>query len=97
MGARLQHANARADSRSDHCILSPLPGPAAQGKGLQDMTNTPARKIYRADHPGSFIRPAKLRKARIERSHGRITAETLRQIEDEAIPAADVTRVQVRA
>ncbi|MBV9596152.1 MAG: hypothetical protein JOZ87_04770 [Chloroflexi bacterium] len=61
------------------------------------MTNTPARKIYRADHPGSFIRPAKLRKARIERSHGRITAETLRQIEDEAIPAADVTRVQVRA
>jgi 5-methyltetrahydropteroyltriglutamate--homocysteine methyltransferase len=49
------------------------------------MTTTPERKIYRTDHPGSFIRPAGLRKARVDRAHGRISAETLSQIEDEAI------------
>src|SRR5262245_5171046 len=46
---------------------------------------TPARTVYRADHPGSFIRPEGLRKARIDRAHGRISDAALREIEDEAI------------
>jgi 5-methyltetrahydropteroyltriglutamate--homocysteine methyltransferase len=46
---------------------------------------TPLRTVYRADHPGSFIRPAALRQARIDRAHGRITQEALRRFEDQAI------------
>jgi len=46
---------------------------------------TPARTVYRADHPGSFIRPAALRQARIDRAHGRIGDTELKHIEDEAI------------
>ena len=46
---------------------------------------TPPRTVYRADHPGSFIRPAALRKARVDRAQGRISDEALRHIEDEAI------------
>ena len=46
---------------------------------------TPTRTVYRADHPGSFIRPAALRQARIEHAHRRISDAALREIEDEAI------------
>jgi methionine synthase II (cobalamin-independent) len=34
---------------------------------------TPTRTVYRADHPGSYIRPPALRKARIDHAHGRIS------------------------
>jgi len=43
------------------------------------------RPVYRADHPGSFIRPAALRKARVDHAHGHIGDEALREIEDQAI------------
>ncbi len=46
---------------------------------------TPPRTVYRADHPGSFIRPTALRQARIDRAQGRITDEALRELEDAAI------------
>ena len=44
-----------------------------------------AKHVVRADHCGSFIRPDKLRRARIDRLHGRIDDAELMTIEDEAI------------
>lgn len=49
------------------------------------MATTTARTVYRADHPGSYIRPEGLRRARIDHAHGRLTDEQLRHVEDEAI------------
>ena len=43
------------------------------------------RKIYRADHCGSLIRPASVKKARADFVHGRLRSEQLEAIEDEAI------------
>jgi len=40
---------------------------------------------FRADHVGSLLRPAKLQQARIQRMRKNITAEKLREIEDEAV------------
>jgi 5-methyltetrahydropteroyltriglutamate--homocysteine methyltransferase len=40
---------------------------------------------FRADHVGSLLRPAELLRAREDRTAGRIPAEELRRIEDEAI------------
>jgi len=40
---------------------------------------------FRADHVGSLLRPAKLQRARIQRMRKNITAEKLREIEDEAV------------
>jgi 5-methyltetrahydropteroyltriglutamate--homocysteine methyltransferase len=40
---------------------------------------------FRADHVGSLLRPAELHAARADRAAGRITAEELRAVEDEAI------------
>jgi 5-methyltetrahydropteroyltriglutamate--homocysteine methyltransferase len=40
---------------------------------------------FRADHVGSLLRPAGLHAARADRAAGRISAEELRKIEDEAI------------
>jgi 5-methyltetrahydropteroyltriglutamate--homocysteine methyltransferase len=40
---------------------------------------------FRADHVGSLLRPAKLQQARIQRLRKNITAEKLREIEDEGI------------
>lgn len=51
-----------------------------------------AKQIVRADHCGSFIRPDPLRKARIDRLHGRIDDATLTAIEDTAI--LDVLKMQ---
>jgi hypothetical protein len=56
------------------------------------VTTTPTRTVYRADHPGSYIRPPALRKARIDRAHGRISDAALREIEDQAI--LDVVNLQ---
>ena len=40
---------------------------------------------FRADHVGSFLRPARLREARQKFSASEITAEALRAVEDECI------------
>jgi 5-methyltetrahydropteroyltriglutamate--homocysteine methyltransferase len=43
---------------------------------------------FRADHVGSLLRPAELMRAREEFAAGRITAEQLRGVEDDAVRAA---------
>jgi 5-methyltetrahydropteroyltriglutamate--homocysteine methyltransferase len=50
---------------------------------------------YRADHVGSLLRPPKLQQARIQRQRKNITAERLREIEDESI--REVVKVQENA
>src|SRR5262249_47244436 len=40
---------------------------------------------FRADHVGSFLRPARLHEARRQRAAGEISAEQLREVEDDAI------------
>jgi 5-methyltetrahydropteroyltriglutamate--homocysteine methyltransferase len=54
----------------------------------------PARTTppFRADHVGSLLRPQKLHQAREDYTGGRITAEELRKVEDEAI--RDVVQMQ---
>jgi 5-methyltetrahydropteroyltriglutamate--homocysteine methyltransferase len=47
--------------------------------------STNAKGPFRADHVGSLLRPAKLQQARIQRLRKNITAERLREIEDESI------------
>jgi 5-methyltetrahydropteroyltriglutamate--homocysteine methyltransferase len=47
---------------------------------------------FRADHVGSLLRPARLLQAREDRAAGRISAEELRAVEDDAI--RDVVRMQ---
>jgi methionine synthase II (cobalamin-independent) len=47
---------------------------------------------FRADHVGSLLRPPHLLRARADRAAGTITAERLREIEDDAI--RDVVRMQ---
>ncbi len=44
-----------------------------------------AKRVFRADHCGSFIRPARLREARVDRLEGRIGDDELTAIEGEAI------------
>jgi 5-methyltetrahydropteroyltriglutamate--homocysteine methyltransferase len=48
------------------------------------MTSPP----FRADHVGSLLRPAELLRARKDAAEGRITAEDLRDLEDEAVREA---------
>src|SRR5215204_2010860 len=50
------------------------------------------KPVFRADHCGSLIRPAKLRKARVDRLHRQIDDAELKGIEDEAI--LDVLKMQ---
>ncbi len=50
------------------------------------------RPPFRADHVGSFLRPAHLLEARRRHAEGSLSAEALREIEDEAI--ADLVRRQ---
>ncbi|HEY5319036.1 MAG TPA: hypothetical protein VIJ20_13695, partial [Solirubrobacteraceae bacterium] len=50
---------------------------------------------FRADHVGSLLRPAELRRAREELEAGRISPEELRAVEDEAI--RDAVRMQKQA
>ena len=45
------------------------------------------KKVFRADHCGSFIRPDRLRKARAAHMHGRVSEQELKEIEDEEILA----------
>ncbi|MBF9134291.1 5-methyltetrahydropteroyltriglutamate--homocysteine S-methyltransferase [Plantactinospora sp. S1510] len=55
------------------------------------MDSSP-RPPFRADHVGSLLRPARLLSARQDRAAGRITAEELRAVEDDAI--REVVRLQ---
>jgi 5-methyltetrahydropteroyltriglutamate--homocysteine methyltransferase len=50
---------------------------------------------FRADHVGSFLRPAYLLEAREQAARGALTAEQLRAVEDRAI--AEVVRMQEQA
>src|SRR5687768_15390700 len=50
------------------------------------------RPPFRADHVGSLLRPPRLLQARQERAAGRISAEELREVEDDAI--REVVRMQ---
>src|SRR5690349_3782321 len=50
------------------------------------------RPPFRADHVGSLLRPASVLRAREEHKAGRVSAEQLRAVEDEAI--RDVVRMQ---
>ena len=47
--------------------------------------NTLKKAPFKADHVGSFLRPERLKKARLQKENGEITAEELRKIEDEEI------------
>ena len=47
---------------------------------------------FRADHVGSFLRPARLLDARERKARGELTAEELRSVEDDAI--AEIVRFQ---
>jgi 5-methyltetrahydropteroyltriglutamate--homocysteine methyltransferase len=47
---------------------------------------------FRADHVGSLLRPPEVQKARQERAAGRIPADELRSVEDDAV--RDVVRMQ---
>lgn len=48
---------------------------------------TRTKPPFRADHVGSFLRPARLKAARVQHGAGDITAEQLRTVEDEEIEA----------
>ncbi len=53
------------------------------------MTKSVEEKVVRApfkgDHVGSFLRPERLKQARLQKAKGEITGEELRKIEDEEI------------
>jgi 5-methyltetrahydropteroyltriglutamate--homocysteine methyltransferase len=49
------------------------------------MSKTLVRAPFRADHVGSFLRPERLKKARLQKENGEISAEELRLIENEEI------------
>lgn len=49
------------------------------------MTNTKVKFSFRADHVGSLLRPESVKKARAEFQEGKITAEQLREVENEEI------------
>ncbi len=51
-----------------------------------------APPLFRADHVGSFLRPQRLLDARAKKEAGEITAEALREVEDECI--TEVVRKQ---
>ena len=55
-----------------------------RGRGVGTVSPRP-RPPFRADHVGSFLRPAALKQARARRERGEISAETLKAIEDREI------------
>jgi 5-methyltetrahydropteroyltriglutamate--homocysteine methyltransferase len=56
------------------------------------MVSGMTKRKFRVDHCGSFIRPEKLRNARVDRLHGRIDDAQLAAVEDQAI--LDVLKMQ---
>jgi 5-methyltetrahydropteroyltriglutamate--homocysteine methyltransferase len=57
----------------------------AQPRAREENVSTPAKGPFRADHVGSLLRPSQLQKARVQRQRKNITAERLREIEDDCI------------
>ncbi|MGV2470299.1 5-methyltetrahydropteroyltriglutamate--homocysteine methyltransferase, partial [Bacillus subtilis] len=51
------------------------------------LKQTPGRKIgpYRADQVGSLLRSEPVKKARLQKANGEISAEQLREVENEEI------------
>jgi 5-methyltetrahydropteroyltriglutamate--homocysteine methyltransferase len=49
------------------------------------LTKTITKAPFKADHVGSFLRPERIKQARLQKQNGEITAEQLRLIEDEEI------------
>lgn len=49
------------------------------------MTKLITKAPFRADHVGSFLRPERLKDARLKKQNGEISAEQLRLVEDEEI------------
>jgi 5-methyltetrahydropteroyltriglutamate--homocysteine methyltransferase len=56
---------------------------------------TDAKGPFRADHVGSLLRPHRLQQARVQRQRKNITAERLREIEDDCI--REVVQIQENA
>ncbi|WP_248562328.1 5-methyltetrahydropteroyltriglutamate--homocysteine S-methyltransferase [Niallia sp. NCCP-28] len=56
-----------------------------RSKERKKLTKTLVRGPFRGDHVGSFLRPERLKNARLQKQNGEITAEQLRTIEDEEI------------
>jgi 5-methyltetrahydropteroyltriglutamate--homocysteine methyltransferase len=50
---------------------------------LMEMATKTVRAPFRGDHVGSFLRPERLKQARIQFVAGEITSEQLRDIENE--------------
>jgi 5-methyltetrahydropteroyltriglutamate--homocysteine methyltransferase len=57
----------------------------ARPRAQEENLSTPAKGPFRADHVGSLLRPVQLQKARAQRQRKNITAERLREIEDDCI------------
>ena len=55
----------------------------------------PHNPPFRADHVGSLLRPAELKKARQDRSEGKISAQELKSVEDAAIRRVVAQQEQV--
>ena len=51
---------------------------------------------YRAEHVGSFLRPAELKEARAKHEHGEIDAAALKAVEDKAILMETLGRKELR-
>jgi methionine synthase II (cobalamin-independent) len=65
--------------------LSPLVNAVALGTGSEYGSTFMDLAPFRADHVGSLLRPARLHSAREDHRSGRISAQELRAIEDNAI------------
>ncbi|MBP3951194.1 5-methyltetrahydropteroyltriglutamate--homocysteine S-methyltransferase [Bacillus sp. YZJH907-2] len=52
---------------------------------MEKMSTVKTQAPFRADHVGSFLRPERLKNARLQKQNGDISAEQLRSIEDEEI------------
>jgi methionine synthase II (cobalamin-independent) len=49
------------------------------------ITNTKQKAPFKWDHVGSYLRPERIKQARVQRENGEITAAQLRTVEDEEI------------
>ena len=54
--------------------------------------NTLKKAPFKADHVGSFLRPERLKQARLQKDNGEITAEKLREIENEELQRLSKSR-----
>jgi 5-methyltetrahydropteroyltriglutamate--homocysteine methyltransferase len=73
------------ENRDPEVRFAALEPALAARSPLGDPMSTRTRPPFRADHVGSFLRPAKLLAAREQWKQQAITREQLREVEDEAI------------